>query len=105
MELDGDKYVRGDGHYNDKCYFIAAARAAIRAGKRRVKYRKQPRKSTKKASGRDVAQRYLKRRFDESDLSSDVTVRNVRRNSQVVSVAFRMAMLKSNKSYLSRRLM
>ena len=53
LELDGDKYIRGDGHYNDKCYFIAAARAAIRAGKSRVKYRTQPRRSSnKKALGK-----------------------------------------------------
>ena len=100
MELDGEKYVRGDGHSNDKCYFIAAARAAIRAGKRRVKYRKQTRKSTKKVSGKNNAQRHQKRRHEETDLSTGVTVRHVRRKSQVVSVAFRMAMLKSNKSFL-----
>ena len=29
LELDGEKYIRGDGHYIDKCYYIAAARAAI----------------------------------------------------------------------------
>ena len=36
LELDEDKYVTGENDYVDKCYFIAAARAALCAGKRKI---------------------------------------------------------------------
>ena len=101
FELDGKKYIRGDGHYIDKCYFIAKVRAAIRVGNRRVKYRRRNRKSDRsKHSRTDVTQRQQKRVSDDSEVPSVVTVRNIRRKKQVVSVASRMANLKSNKSYL-----
>ena len=58
LELDGEKHIRGEGHHIDKCYFIAAARAAICVGNRRVKYSRQHRKSGDRRQSRtDVAQR------------------------------------------------
>ena len=57
LELDGGKYIKGDGHYIDKCYFIAAARAAIRAGSRRVKYKRHKKTNRDKYSCADNAQR------------------------------------------------
>ena len=36
LELEEDKYVTGEKDYVDKCYFIAATRAALCAGKRKI---------------------------------------------------------------------
>ena len=102
LELDGGRYVRGEGHYNDKCYFIAAARAAIRAGKRRVKYCRKPRNTSRTSSysSTKVTHKQQKRNSEGPDVPSVVTVRNVRRKKHVVSGASRMASLKSNRRYL-----
>ena len=100
LELDGGKYIKGDGRYIDKCYVIVAARAAIRVGSRRVKYRRHKNTDRKKYSSASATRRQQKRASDDFKVPSVVTVRNVRRKKQVVSGASRMANLKSNKSYL-----
>ena len=100
LELDGSKYIKGDGHYIDKCYYIAAARAAIRAGSRRVNYRRRKKTDRNKYSCADNTQRQQKRASEDFEVPPVVTVRNTRRKKHVVSVASRMANLKSNKSYL-----
>ena len=42
LELDGERYVRGDGHYHDKVYWLSAMRAAVAAGRRRSRiYRRR----------------------------------------------------------------
>ena len=101
LELDGEKYVRGEGHHIDKCYYIAAARAAIQAGKRKVKYRRQQRSSLhcRRASTEDK-RRDQKRRSDCVEAQSDTVGRFVKRKKHMVSEAHRMARLKSNRSYL-----
>ena len=66
-----------------------------------MKYIRQPRKALRRRHSRtDVTQRQQKKASEGSEVPSVVTVRNVRRKKQVVSVAFRMENLKSNKSYL-----
>ena len=101
LELDGEKYVRGDGHHIDKCYYIAAARAAIQAGKRRVKYRRQQSSALHcRRASTDDERRDQKRRSDWVEAQSDVAGRNVKRKRHMVSEAHRMAGLKSNRSYL-----
>ena len=36
LELDVNKFITGESDYVDKCYYIAAARAAMKAGKRKI---------------------------------------------------------------------
>ena len=36
LELDEEKYITGETNYVDKCYYIVAARAAMKVGKRRT---------------------------------------------------------------------
>lgn len=35
LELDSERYVRGEGHYHDKVHWLSAMRAAVVAGRRR----------------------------------------------------------------------
>ena len=101
LELDGEKYVRGDGHHIDKCYYIAAARAAIQAGKRKVKYRRQQRSSLHcRRTSTEDKRRDQKRRSECVEAQSDAVGRFVRRKKHMVSEAHRMTRLKSNRSYL-----
>ena len=54
LEMDGDRYVRGDCNFHDKSYWLSAMRAAVAAGRRAV------RRSS--ASRRNARMREAKRR-------------------------------------------
>ena len=44
LELDGERYIRGDGNFHDKSYWLMAMKAAVVAGRRKVRsYRRRTR--------------------------------------------------------------
>ena len=101
LELDGGRYARGDVHYNDMCYFIAASRAAIRASKRVVKCPSSIKKTShKKYVLKAGTQRQRKRCPESAERSGAITVRCTRRKRRVVSGQSRMTQMRSNRSYL-----
>ena len=100
LELDGEKHVKGDCHHNDMCYYIAATRVAIRAGKRAVKRPSSAKTTLKKYVRKVGTRRQGKRRSEFVDQSSVVTVRCSRRKRRVVSGPSRIAQMRSNRSYL-----
>ena len=71
LELDGGRYAKGDAHYNDMCYYIAASRAAIHAGKRTVKRTC----SIKKTSHKKYERATNKRRQREREVLEQSSVR------------------------------
>ena len=44
--VDGDRYVRGEGCFHDKSYWLSAMRAAVAAGRRAVKKRNASRRNS-----------------------------------------------------------
>lgn len=115
LELDEEQYVTGSSCYNDKCYFLSAARAAMCAGRRKAarggrtagSVGKRAATIMKKKFGKGFnklktnRQRVVKQ--VESECREDelpfVAVRCNERKRRVVSGPARMAMMRSNKSY------
>ena len=101
LELDGGRYAKGDAHYNDMCYYIAASRAAIRAGKRTVKRTGSTKKISHKEYERATDKRRQRERSSETvKRAGAVMVRGGRVKRRLLSGPARMAQLRSNKSYL-----
>ena len=101
LELDGGRYAKGDAHYNDMCYYIAASRAAIQAGKRTVKRASSSKKTSHKKYERATdKRRQRERRFGTAKRAGAVTVRAGRVKRRALSEPARMAQLRSNRSYL-----
>ena len=75
LELNGGKYARGNVHYNDICYFIAASRAAIRAGKKVVKRLRSIEKISHKNYVRKAGTKRQLKRCSESTERSGAAVR------------------------------
>ena len=44
LELDGERYIRGDGNFHDKAYWLMAMKAAVVAGRRRARSQKNDQK-------------------------------------------------------------
>ena len=101
LELDGGRYAKGDAHYNDMCYYIAASRAAIHAGKRTVKRTCSIKKTSHKKYERATNKRRKRERsFGTVKRAGAVMVRGDRVKRRVLSGPARMAQMRSSRSYL-----
>ena len=117
LELDEDRFVTGDDWHTDKCYFLAAARAAMCAGRRRNSVseekigegmRRTVKETTRKPNRRFVGMRQFgtldaKRKRKEVDkVPPFVAVRMNGSKRRVISGCIMAAMMRLNKRYKPR---
>ena len=108
LELDGDRYVKGDGNFHDKSYWLMAMKAAVVAGRRKSKAKKRRSRTSmvlerSRAAALAATRARVAReiRMDFADMNAFPFVASdaFRHKKTVVGVAARMAGLKSNKRY------
>ena len=108
LEMDGDRYVRGDSNYHDKSYWLSAMRAAVCAGRRMarvVRRRKRNghamdvhRKKMIRSTRVSVAAQIEKDFADMEDFPFNTTSK-VQGKRVVVSDGTQMEMMRFNKRF------
>ena len=109
LELDGERYVRGEGHYHDKVYWLSAMRAAVVAGRRRSRIFRRRTAWTvaaaemmRREASRNTRNRVMaavSRDFGDMDDYPFITVSSGQGKRRVVSEEVRMASIKWNKRF------
>ena len=108
LEMDGDRYVRGDCNFHDKSYWLSAMRAAVTAGRRMARvvrrrrrtvtamemYRQERIRSTRE----DVAAQ-IRREFADMGNFPFNAIGNDQGKRVVVSDGTQMEMMRSNKRF------
>ena len=108
LEMDGDRYVRGDCNFHDKSYWLSAMRAAVSAGRRMARvvrrrrrtatavevYRQERIRSTRE----DVAAQ-IRREFADMEDFPFNAIGNDQGKRVVVSDGTQMEMMRSNKRF------
>ena len=59
LEMDGDRYVRGDCNFHDKSYWLSAMRAAVSAGRRMGRTVRVVRRSRRAGREMDVRKKEM----------------------------------------------
>ena len=109
LELDGGRYVRGEGHYHDKVHWLSAMRAAVAAGRRRARvFRRRSAGAAaaaemmRREASRSVRNRVMNavsRDFGDMEGYPFVAVSDGQGKRRVVSESARMATIKWNKRF------
>ena len=106
LELDGDRYIKGDSNFHDKSYWIMAMKAAVVAGRRKVKFTKRKTRSDRErelsrvaamAATRARVTREVRRDLAEINHFPFRTSEAFQQDRTVVGEAARVAELRSNR--------
>ena len=111
LEMDGDRYVKGDSNFHAKSYWLSAMRAAVCAGRRmgrvvRVERRSEKvgcrldrQRSERIRATRDGVTAQIEKDFANMENFPFETFGNVQNKRVVVSDGTQMAMMRSNKRF------
>ena len=111
LEMDGDRYVKGDCNFYDKSYWLSAMRAAVCAGRRmgrtarvarrnkKVGCRLERQRSERIRATRDDVTAQIKKDFTNMEDFPFETFGNVQNKRVVSSDGTQMAMVRFNKRF------
>ena len=108
LELDGERYIRGDENFHDKSYWLMAMKAAVVAGRRKAKSAKRKTRSDRErelsrvaamAATRARVTREVRRDLAEMNHFPFRTSEAFQQDRTVVGEAARVAELRSNRRY------
>jgi len=108
LEMDGDRYVRGDCNFHDKSYWLSAMRAAVSAGRRMARVVRRRRRTAtamdvyrqeRIRSTRVVFAAQIRREFAEMENFPFNAIGNDQGKRVVVSDDIQMEMMRSNKRF------
>ena len=108
LELNGERYIRVDGNFHDKSYWLMAMKAAVVAGRRKARCARKRTKSDRErersriaalAATRARITREVRRDLAEMSHFPFRTSEALQQGKTVVGEAARMAERKSNRRY------
>ena len=108
MELDGDRYISGDGNFHDKSYWLMAMKAAVVAGRRKARFARKRTKSDQERERSRIAVLAATRARIAKEIRGDFaemrhfpfrTSEGLQQGRTVVGEAARMVGMRSNRRY------